>query len=44
MLQQQRDMLQEQQKQRAELQRLSPFLQADDWVVITDRLQPSARR
>jgi polysaccharide biosynthesis/export protein len=35
MLQQQRDLLLEQQKQRAELQRLSPFLQGDDWVVIT---------
>jgi len=35
MLQQQRDTLQEQQKQRAELQRLSPFLQAEDWVIIT---------
>ncbi|HEY1875740.1 MAG TPA: SLBB domain-containing protein, partial [Steroidobacteraceae bacterium] len=34
-LQQQRDLLVEQQKQRAELQRLSPFLQAEDWVVIT---------
>src|SRR5690348_13120277 len=33
-LQQQRDLLVEQQKQRAELQRLSPFLQAEDWVVI----------
>ncbi len=35
MLQQQREMLLEQQKQRGELQRLSPFLQAEDWVVIT---------
>ena len=34
-LQQQRELLTEQQKQRADLQRLSPFLQADDWVVIT---------
>jgi polysaccharide biosynthesis/export protein len=35
MLQQQRDQLQEQQRQRTELERLSPFLQPDDWVVIT---------
>src|SRR5262249_25939994 len=35
MLQQQRELLIEQQKQRAELQRLSPFLQGEDWVVIT---------
>lgn len=35
MLQQQRDLLQEQQKQRMEMQRLTPFLQAEDWVVIT---------
>jgi protein involved in polysaccharide export with SLBB domain len=35
MLQQQRDLLMDQQKQRTELQRLSPFLQADDWVIIT---------
>ncbi len=35
LLQQQREQLIEQQKQRAELQRLSPFLQGDDWVVIT---------
>jgi polysaccharide biosynthesis/export protein len=35
LLQQQRDLLTEQQKQRAELERLSPYLQADDWVVIT---------
>jgi protein involved in polysaccharide export with SLBB domain len=35
MLQQQRDMVLEQQRQRAELQRLSPFLQGEDWVVIT---------
>lgn len=34
-LQQQRELLTEQQKQRGELQRLSPFLQAEDWVVIT---------
>src|SRR6201998_2854525 len=35
LLQQQRELLIEQQKQRTELQRLSPFLQAEDWVVIT---------
>jgi len=35
MLQQQREQLLEQQKQRTELDRLSPFLRADDWVVIT---------
>jgi protein involved in polysaccharide export with SLBB domain len=35
LLQQQRELFTEQQKQRAELQRLSPFLQAEDWVVIT---------
>jgi protein involved in polysaccharide export with SLBB domain len=34
-LQQQRELLTEQQKQRAEIQRLSPFLQGDDWVVIS---------
>src|SRR3984885_9837466 len=35
MLQQQREQLRERDKQRAELQRLSLFLQAGDWVVIT---------
>ncbi len=35
MLQQQRDLLRDQQRQRGEMQRLSPFLQAEDWVVIT---------
>lgn len=35
MLQQQREQLIEQQKQREEVQRLSPFLQGEDWVVIT---------
>ncbi len=35
MLQQQRDLLMDQLRQRAELQRLSPFLKAEDWVVIT---------
>jgi protein involved in polysaccharide export with SLBB domain len=34
-LQQQREVVTEQQKQRAELQRLSPFLEGDDWVVVT---------
>src|SRR5215475_11157491 len=34
MLQQQRDQLVEQQKQREELRRLSPFLQGEDWIVI----------
>jgi polysaccharide biosynthesis/export protein len=34
-IQQQREALQEQQRQRGELQRLSPFLQPDDWIVIT---------
>jgi polysaccharide biosynthesis/export protein len=40
LLRQQRDSLTDQQKQRAELQRLSPFLQADDWVVITIDYNP----
>jgi polysaccharide biosynthesis/export protein len=35
MLQQQREQLQDQQHQRTETQRLSPFLQGDDWVVIS---------
>jgi protein involved in polysaccharide export with SLBB domain len=35
MLQQQRDTLQDQLRQRTELQRLSPFLQGDDWVIVT---------
>jgi polysaccharide export outer membrane protein len=35
LLQQQREQLMEQQKQRAELQRLSPFLQPEEWVVVT---------
>jgi polysaccharide biosynthesis/export protein len=34
-LQQQRELLMDTQRQRAEMQRLSPFLQAEDWVVIT---------
>jgi polysaccharide biosynthesis/export protein len=40
MLQQQHDLLQDQQRQRAELSRLSPFLQAEDWVVITIDFNP----
>jgi polysaccharide biosynthesis/export protein len=40
MLQQQRDMLLDAQKQRSELQRLSPFLQGEDWVVITIDYNP----
>jgi polysaccharide biosynthesis/export protein len=35
MLQQQRQNVLDQEKQRTEMQRLSPFLQADDWIVIT---------
>src|SRR5437764_14740049 len=35
MRQQQRDLLMDAQKQRAELERLSPFLQGEDWIVIT---------
>src|SRR5437588_9532963 len=33
--QQQRDLLMDTQKQRAEMERLSPFLRGEDWVVIT---------
>ncbi len=40
MLQEQRDQLEEERKQRAEMDRLSPFLRADDWVVVTVDLQP----
>src|SRR5215469_7677080 len=40
LLQQQRDALMDQQRQRAEVQRLSPFLQAEDWVVITIDFNP----
>jgi protein involved in polysaccharide export with SLBB domain len=40
LLQQQREALIEQQKQRAELQRLSPYLEGDDWVVITIDYSP----
>src|SRR5437588_2677200 len=35
MRQQQRDLLMDAQKQRAELERLSPFLQGEDWIVVT---------
>src|SRR5882762_3826632 len=40
MRQQQRDLLMDEQKQRAEMERLSPFLQAEDWVVITIDSKP----
>src|SRR2546430_3505416 len=40
MRQQQRDLLMDAQKQRAELERLSPFLQGEDWVVITIDSKP----
>src|SRR5580700_8253037 len=40
MLRQQRDMLIEAQRQRTEAQRLSPFLQAEDWVVVTVDYNP----
>ena len=40
LLQQQRQQLIDQKKQGAELERLSPFLQADDWVVITIDTRP----
>jgi polysaccharide biosynthesis/export protein len=40
MLRQQRDALQDQQRQRLEMQRLSPFLEADDWIVITIDANP----
>src|SRR5205823_1055077 len=33
--QQQRELLMDAEKQRAELERLSPFLQGEDWLVIT---------
>src|SRR6266480_4438947 len=39
-LQQQRDLLMDAQKQRAEMERLSPFLQGEDWVVITIDFNP----
>src|SRR5213082_2707582 len=38
--QQQRELLMDVQKQRAEMERLSPFLQAEDWVVITIDSKP----
>src|SRR6267378_2791604 len=40
MRQQQRDLLIDAQKQRAELERLSPFLQSEDWIVITIDSKP----
>jgi len=40
MRQQQRDLLIDAQKQRAELERLSPFLQGEDWIVITIDSKP----
>jgi polysaccharide export outer membrane protein len=40
LLQQQRDLFMDQQRQRTELQRLSPFLQPEDWVVITIDVNP----
>src|SRR5213082_3444966 len=40
MRQQQRDLLMDAQKQRAEMERLSPFVQAEDWVVITIDSKP----
>ncbi len=40
MLKQQRQQLGDQQKQREELERLSPFLQPDDWVVVTIDYNP----
>jgi len=39
-LRQQRDVLADAQKQRAELDRLSPFLQGEDWVVVTIDASP----
>lgn len=43
MLQQQRDQLEAQRKQRTEGQRLSPFLAGEDWVVITIDTNPLPR-
>lgn len=40
MLQQQRDALIDAQKQRGEQQRLSPYLQGDDWVIVTIDYNP----
>ena len=40
MLQQQRQLLEEQDKQRADLRRLSPYLRGEDWVVITIDFNP----
>ncbi|TLY82601.1 MAG: polysaccharide export protein, partial [Gammaproteobacteria bacterium] len=42
MLQQQRNLLMDAQKQRAELDRLSPFLQGEDWIIITIDSSPLA--
>jgi polysaccharide export outer membrane protein len=44
MLQQQRDLLEAQRKQRAEGQRLSPFLSAEDWIVVTIDINPLPRQ
>jgi len=38
--QQQRDLLMDAQKQRAEMERLSPFLESEDWIVITIDSKP----
>jgi len=40
LLQQQRDELVEEQKQRAEMERLSPYLRADDWIIVTIDVVP----
>jgi polysaccharide export outer membrane protein len=40
MRQRQRDLLMDAQKQRAEMERLSPYLQGEDWVVITIDSKP----
>src|SRR5262249_26213878 len=42
MLQQQRDAMMDAEKQRAELDRLSPFLQGEDWIIITIDTSPLA--
>src|SRR5438105_1137960 len=39
-MQRQRALLMDEQKQREELQRLSPFLQSDDWIVVTIDSRP----
>ena len=43
MLQQQRDGMLQEQKQRAEMERLSPYLAAEDWVVVTVDWNPLPR-